>query len=183
MAQASLVWKKLFFPPQQLEASESATAKSNHSFQQGVANFKTPSSTPTPVEEIDFSKDDGEALWLLLNIVHLRFVKIPAALNVETFCQVAIICDKYACAHLVKPWPIEWLGQENQNNADIGKGREQWLLIGWVFGQAVLFENIAESIVLDLGGITESNFSGVSNTVTHTGGNLKEPLPPGIQGR
>ena len=85
MSLASPVWRKILHPPFETLPSSDASDDDEQ-------------------DDIDFTDDDGEALLLLLNIAHLQFSKIPHYLTFETVVQVAVLCDKYDCVGLIKPW-------------------------------------------------------------------------------
>lgn len=66
-----------------------------------------------PVEEINFADDPAEALLILLNITHFRFTDVPTTIPEALLSDIAILCDKYDCVHLVKPWASQWLVRES----------------------------------------------------------------------
>lgn len=63
-------------------------------------------------KQIDFRKDKGEALLLLLRIAHLQFNKVPTNLSLRSIIAITVLCDKYDCTGLVKPWLPLWLSNE-----------------------------------------------------------------------
>jgi hypothetical protein len=91
MALASPVWTKFFFPHWR-------------------------DATASPVEEVDFTEDNAEALLILLCIAHLKFEqtlnKTPSR---EILIQLTMMCNKYFCHDLVKPWIGDWVRRECWN--------------------------------------------------------------------
>ena len=51
-------------------------------------------------------------LLLLLRIAHLQFSKVPSTREFEAILNVAILCGKYNCVGLVRPWLPFWLVYE-----------------------------------------------------------------------
>lgn len=119
MAQASPVWKKFLFPPR--------------------------SNSLEPVQELDFSGDDDEALIVLLSIAHLKFQEILYARPpVRILVDLAVLCDAYLCHDLVAPWVEKWITREWAVEDDYWfDARHNWtrkpddlkamMLLAWVF--------------------------------------------------
>lgn len=126
-------------------------------------------------KQIDFSEDDAEALLLLLRIVHLQFNKIPSRLEFDTILNVAILCDKYDCVGVVKPWLPLWL--VNEDTQCDKPGYEEWLFIAWVFGREKLFGSLAKKLLREM----KTNDEGES--LASTGEVLSSQMPPDIIGR
>jgi hypothetical protein len=127
-----------------------------------------------PNGTLDFSEDDGEALLVLLRITHFKFIEVPATLELETLFDVAILCDQYDCAHLVKPWLRQWLREEHSPWKQPSIGRERWLLVAWVFGRERLLKEVASMLVLEM--VTYGNGRCIALE-----GRLG-PMPPGLIG-
>lgn len=102
---ASPVWKKLIFPPFPLLTSRADGEEPN-----SKTSYVTNESFPDI--ELDFTEDNPEALLVLLRIAHLQFSTIPSDLPYVILNNVAILCDKYNCRSLVKPWLKDWLKDE-----------------------------------------------------------------------
>jgi hypothetical protein len=176
---ASQVWKKFLFPPFE-KLSISTTDNDNESESDEVASGHNDKRHKENVQsdvakEIDFSGDDGDALLILLQIAHLQFCKIPSRLTYKTLYQIAVLCDQYNCAPLVRPWLASWLEDEKQES--LKEGCEGWLFIAWMFGRDTVFEDLACKLVREV-------------NVDHEGGwrsrvweRLPEPMPPGIAGK
>ncbi|CZR54653.1 uncharacterized protein PAC_04537 [Phialocephala subalpina] len=144
MSLASPVWKNFAYPP--WNAADSG-----------------------PVEELDFTEDDPNALLLLLQVIHFEFAPVKEQKpGTDQIYQLAILCDKYDCVHLVGPWLDDWLekaesidvvrhhtylllkrfrGGDN-NSACKEVDSEKWLFIAWVFGKQEIFEQTAKNKLL-----------------------------------
>ena len=152
MSLASPVWKKILHPP--FSKLPSAEAGNDD-------------------KQFDFSDDDWEALLVLLHIVHLQFSKVPDSLAFETIVQVAVLCDKYDCVGLVKPWLSLWYEETHA----LEPGHELWLFIAWVLGKKEIFQDLATKLV----NVVKTNFKG--DCLTSTGEILASQMPIDIIGK
>jgi hypothetical protein len=175
MALASPVWKKFIFPPfPQRSMKDTAEPKGSKIVVE-------------PVEELDFAEDPAEALLILLNITHFRFTGIPTTIPLNILSEIAILCDKYDCVHLAKPWLPQWLANENSEwkstdptpttlafGAPPAPPREKWLFIAWVFGREQVLKDLASLLVREI-----STYN--KGTCAALAGNYG-PMPPGLIG-
>lgn len=160
MALASPVWEKFLFPPW-LGSGETKSLEGR--------DVQSP-----PVQQLDFAEDDGEALLILLRIVHLQFKEIPATLPYDLLLDLATLVDKYLCIGIIRPWLATWLA--NEETEWKAPGHECWLFIAWVFGRNEVFEKLALKMVKD----TMVNADGAM--ITSSGEPISEPMPEGIIG-
>lgn len=114
------VWNKLLFPLWSNESSK--------------------------VKEIDFRKDDGEAILILLNIAHLQSGLVPKELDCKILYRIAIRCEQYDCHVVVEPWKYIWLQLQNEANYRYEPGEEDRIYIDWAFGR----ENSFAKMITDL---------------------------------
>ena len=183
MSFASPVWNKFIFPPWKPMAVQDPTTTydSTPAAKKSKVTFKVKIKDRgvLPVEEVDFSDDNGEALLILLRIAHLRFHDTPTTLPYETLLQVAKLCDQYQCIDLVRPWLSQWLADEEQSSRTFGQ--ENWMFIAWVFGREKVYERLAEDLVLDLKPVNDSVYrtSKWSNDMRE----INHPMPPGTVGK
>lgn len=129
----------------------------------------------TQNKQIDFSEDSGEALLILFRIAHCQFRKIPSILEFKSILDVAVLCDKYDCVGLVKPWLALWLAKEKTEYEE--PGHEEWLYIAWVFG----LENIFQAWAIKL--IKEMTTKDKGESLTSTGEIFPSRMPPDIIGK
>ncbi|TVY16519.1 hypothetical protein LARI1_G005614 [Lachnellula arida] len=194
----SSAWKKFVYPPFEQLCDSSTPTKSKatvdggqerskeQSNAAGVAREDRSNDNPptdevlqvkqkpenTMAKQLDFSDDDGDALLLLLHIVHLQFQYVPLKPEFPLLLQVAVLCDMYDCVQLVQPWLFTtWLvdGLDTAVGTETGHA----LFIAWVFGLEstfyVLVRKLMEEIEVDESG------------ECHVGASdLKEYMPPGI---
>ncbi|KAE9371869.1 hypothetical protein N431DRAFT_410930 [Stipitochalara longipes BDJ] len=167
MALASPVWNKFVFPPFRTSTKNTSASKETKTtgklkdsgVPNGLGSADTTKSdgsksSAKPVDELDFTEDLVNALLILLNITHLRFASIPSTVTTAILSEIAILCDKYDCVLLVKPWLTQWLAQENSvwksPTAQIIPGRERWLFIAWAFGREQIMKELALLLVREL---------------------------------
>lgn len=129
-------------------------------------------------KHIDFSEDNGEALLILLRIAHLQFSKVPSTLkSFDIFLALAILCDKYDCVGLIKPWLQPWVGNEGTEFKWDEAGYEPWLFIAWVLGWKNRFQSLATKLVRTV------QINDAGEVLTWHGDVLPGQMPPDIIGR
>lgn len=126
----------------------------------------------TQHKQIDFSEDCGEALLILFRIAHCQFRKIPSTLEFKSILDVAVLCDKYDCVGLVKPWLALWLAKEKTE-----PGHEEWLYIAWVFGLEKIFQTLARKLIKEIA------INDKGECLTSTGEIFSSQMPPDIIGK
>lgn len=150
---ASPMLKKFIFPPWKvappflpLPKSETESTESPRARRSTLAVIST--SSQAPFATIDCTEDDGEAVLVLLNIIHLKQRLVPKRLQFSILLQVAVLCEKYMCVDLVQPWLSTWT--DNLKFRTKYPMAEQVLYTHWVFGQEEEFETVAKSILLEV---------------------------------
>ncbi|KAH6696744.1 hypothetical protein BKA61DRAFT_623016 [Leptodontidium sp. MPI-SDFR-AT-0119] len=155
---ASPVWKKFLFPPWDDTSLPEKETEVKH-------------------KQIDCTEDDGEALLILLNIVHLNFDGVPAFLEYPTLLEVAVLVDQYDCVKVVRPWLESWM--KNEKSERLKAKQEGWLFISWVFGRETTFSELAHHMVLNCA-FRVSKSSGAHELVFMNGEPIIDSMPPGI---
>ena len=108
--------------------------------------------------------DNLTAMNTLIHIMHCRFDKTPAIHNtirLYELYQIAVLTDKYDCTALVRPWRRTWLTlaeTEALKANTLGLERISW--IAWEYGDATLFEKVAQKLVLNYAGATAPGLFG-----------------------
>ncbi len=126
-----------------------------------------------PLAPLDFREDDADALLLLLRIAHLDFVSVKRKLSIGELYNLAILCDKYDCVHLIKPWVDEWF---RDGGHQVGGEASKRLFIAWCFGRTETFR-IAASVLLTQSGTDDSGqLLDLKKQV------IPDTMPPGIIG-
>ena len=170
MSLASPVWRKFISPPWRPSQLDKAKKASKSEEDEGVKL----SLEPEPEEPLDFREDDPDALLLLLRIAHLDFVSVKKRLSVEELYNLAILCYKYDCVHLIKPWVDEWY-RDAEFLRIVGESSKR-LFIAWSFGRIENF-SIAASVLL-MQGCMDKN----GQLLDLNGQAVPEVMPPDIIG-
>jgi hypothetical protein len=169
MSLASPVWKKFISPPWR-PSQISKTNKTSRSEEDGGARLSSGTQLDEP---LDFREDDADALLLILRIAHLDFISVKKRLSVEELYNLAILCDKYDCVHLIKPWVDEWF--RDAPLQIVGESAKR-IFIAWSFGRTERFR-IAASLLLMQSGMDETG-----QLLDLKGQAIPEVMPPGIIG-
>ncbi|KAH7411478.1 hypothetical protein BKA64DRAFT_663544 [Cadophora sp. MPI-SDFR-AT-0126] len=182
IASACKVWKNFVYPPwaEQVEAENATTPSTTLSTQVSRLSTRSMLSVASvrgeldkiPVQELDFTEDDGEALQILLSIAHGKVKDVPSALPYSLLANIAILCDQYDCVKITKPWIEDWL--KGEEVLSLKPGHENWLFIAWVFGRAKVFEELAIHLIRN---IRIDNEGYCRNTQDKP---MAEPHPAGI---
>ena len=124
--------------------------------------------------DLHFPEDEPPTILILLNIAHLQFKKLPETLEFEELLKLAVACDKYDTAALVRPWLSKW----TRSIADSANrpGYEEWLFIAYTFGCIQIFELVMRRLVKDS---TVDAFGGL---IIPQNGRSVCHMPPGIEG-
>lgn len=111
------------------------------------------------VKQIDCTKDNSEALLILLNICHSKFAKVPTLLETEQLYYVARLCNKYNCVDAVKLWLTEsmWLSKAPKEPSE-NNDWEWWIPIADFLGLQLLFEKLVRH-----GAMTEDNEKSIND--------------------
>lgn len=97
-------------------------------------------------KQIDHREDDLDALLIIFKISHMRFTELPQVLPTRILQQLGLICDKYDCLELIRPWVVGWLRAWGQRYDTRSVDRED-LVIAWVFGLSKAFSHIKYDLV------------------------------------
>ena len=125
---------------------------------------------------VHFAEDNAAALLLILRIAHLQFRKVPDVLEFHELISLAVVCDKYDTAGLVRPWIKTW--EESLKNWSViveQPGGEEYLFFAWTFGYLSTYEKIANRLIYN------STYDHKGQFFAH-GNLLGKDLPPGAIG-
>lgn len=172
MILASPVWKKAIYPPR-TESSASNKPGSNPLF---TPTSSVCSSDTSTRKHLDFSEDDGQALALLLRIVHLRFDKILTSVSSNLLLQLAKLGNRYLCSRVLKPWVLPWILTSEQEGLE-SLGKESWLFIYLVFRKKAELFRVFEEL------IREVKVDKCGKYITARGQPLEAPIPPQVFGK
>ncbi|KAK6504695.1 hypothetical protein TWF481_006634 [Arthrobotrys musiformis] len=84
--------------------------------------------------------DDPDCLLNLFRCTHFQYSDIPTKLDFNELKELAIICDKYDCARVLKPWINGWLAA--WEICALEPGYEDWLFISKVFSYTEKVEEL-----------------------------------------
>lgn len=97
---------------------------------------------------VHFAEDNPAALLLVLRIAHLQFRKVPDVLGFQEMVELAVVCDKYDTAGLVRPWIKQWEESLQERSVLVEEpGREEYLIFAWTFGDLPTYEKIADRLI------------------------------------
>lgn len=121
--------------------------------------------------------DDVEAFLLVLRIAHMRFNELPkkGALTLESLVDLAVICDKYDRAHIVRPfpdhnnWAQPWFANLHSNK------HTELLFVTWTLGYSSEYEDMAKWAVQHTA-VTASRVSVLYGEL------FPKHMPPGLIG-
>jgi hypothetical protein len=166
MSLASPVWKKFISPPWRPSQAGKAMVSSS-------SELDSVEGGSSHVEPLDFREDDADALLILLRIAHLDFVSVKKKLSIGELYNVAILCDKYDCVHLIKPWVEEWFTRtRSQIEGEVAKD----VFISWSFGRKESFRMATTALLLQ--SRTDEN----GDLLDVKGQAIPEVMSPGIIG-
>ena len=94
---------------------------------------------------ISLEEDDPDALLIVLLAAHLQHRQLPKELTFDQIVKLAVICDKYDTATVVRPFLHQWISPYQSNCLEAG--HEQWLSVAWAFGYTENFKDIADCLV------------------------------------
>lgn len=82
---------------------------------------------------LDAKEDDGDAMLLLCNIIHLRNDKLPSRIPTETLHHLAVLAEKYACTVAVGRATVGWFDKlyhaPSQEYVDVCRAIEAAILL------------------------------------------------------
>lgn len=65
--------------------------------------------------ELMLPDDDGEAMLILMNIIHGKFFSVPKAITRYLLGEIAVLVDKYQLHEAVHSSAATWISSENSN--------------------------------------------------------------------
>jgi hypothetical protein len=99
---------------------------------------------------VSFPEDEPEAMLLLLRIAHLQFYDVPTKqLDDDRLHNIALMCDKYDCLQLTRPWLRQWIRKTTFSERHISPITPRRLFIYWTFGMRFEFLVAVSRIILE----------------------------------
>ena len=99
---------------------------------------------PTIVNLLD---EDADAIYILVNILHLRNDKLPAHLPPSGLRRLAILAQKYACVVAAGRATVHWFDRLYFNTSTTTNSAEIWSMIeaAYLFDEATFFARFTTS--------------------------------------
>lgn len=121
---------------------------SSHAFKQASRVWRAMISGGTWKESsmavIKLPEDNPDAMLLILRIAHLHFDHVPTTMEQDELYHVAVLCDKYDCIGLLRPWAHSWT---KDRWLSFGLYEPGVLIIAWAFGlDAVLRQEVVKVV-------------------------------------
>lgn len=60
------------------------------------------------IKVVPLPEDNGDAMFILVNILHLRNDKLPTRILPDMLCKLACLAQKYRCVVAARPPTLEW---------------------------------------------------------------------------
>lgn len=98
--------------------------------------------------EIPLPDDDPDAFLILLNIIHGRVRKVPLAIDVQMFAQIATLVDKYEVHEGAEMFTNFWFEHLKSSIPDrYTNDIPSWICICWVFNKAPEFKKVTQLVL------------------------------------
>lgn len=91
---------------------------------------------------IPLHEDDADALSILMAAAHAQYYLLPARVSFDVLHALAVLCDKYDMAHVLRPWPMLWTDQLARFTCCA-----RVLAIAWVFGLNRIFAGATREFI------------------------------------
>ncbi|KAK6530654.1 hypothetical protein TWF281_007493 [Arthrobotrys megalospora] len=95
-------------------------------------------------------EDDADSLLIILKAVHYQYNTMPTRVTYKQLVNLAVVCEKYDCGSLLRPWTDVWVPAllNDVNHIETALGHEDWLLIGHIFPNAEGSPRVVERLSL-----------------------------------
>lgn len=120
---------------------------------------------PGHMKVLNYIEDDIDCLQILLDIIHLRFNRVPPELTLESLADMAALTDKFCATRMVGPWIQKWLDELVESS------RPEWIWISWEYGLKNIYDRAYRKLCMSMA-IDEHGAPLISGT-----------LPPTIEGK
>lgn len=124
------------------------------------------------------SDDDPVALAVTLSAMHFKLENVPRETTVEQLMQLAIVCDKYNCAAVLKQWVEKWITIRKCQQVKKPTQSIQMLFVAWVFGADGEFGELTQTLVPKIAFSGASGRTEVCRMLKPPRGGLRQIWPP-----
>ncbi|KAI4708106.1 uncharacterized protein J4E92_006292 [Alternaria infectoria] len=66
--------------------------------------------SPASPRTVPLPDDDPESITMICKIAHMQTSELPLKLAATVLSKIALLCNKYDCANVVRSWAIIWIG-------------------------------------------------------------------------
>ncbi|KAK3709847.1 hypothetical protein LTR37_010676 [Vermiconidia calcicola] len=136
-----------------LRVSTHALSLASPTFKNTFANAKPLTDTEgeaTPPIIVDLLDEDADAMYILVNILHLRNDKLPTHLPPSGLRRLAILAQKYACVVAASRATVHWFDRLYFNTTTSSGPIETWSIIeaAYLFDEATFFARFTTAWIL-----------------------------------
>lgn len=125
---ASKIWKKITNPA-------------------GFKSLETESWNEVTVKVMHLEDDDWKALEIIFNVIHLQIDRIPSKVSFDLLRKIAVVCDKYECGKVLRPWSGIWMKEFYAKATEATY--EDWLFIARVLEpKAMRVKDVTRELIL-----------------------------------
>lgn len=96
---------------------------------------------------VTLGDDDADALVIVMNAAHSDGQSNPTRISFDLLYQIAVLCDKYDIAHVMRSSPLMWANKLTPFARR--DGYERVLVVAWVFGLNLIFSHITREVIND----------------------------------
>ena len=100
-----------------------------------------------PQSLVKLPEDDGDAMFILVNILHLRNDKLPARLLPSLLCKIASLAHKYQCVVAAGRATLQWFDRLYASSTRVNT----WEIIeaAYLLDEAMFFARFTSRWVLE----------------------------------
>ncbi|KAF2866174.1 hypothetical protein BDV95DRAFT_599183 [Massariosphaeria phaeospora] len=97
--------------------------------------------------QIHLPDDDPDMMLLLMRVAHLKFNTVTLDLSFEQLLQLALICNRYECTEVLRPFHEKWSSLHREKI--LQPGFEQWMFVAYQFGYEEDYVRIANHLAMN----------------------------------
>ncbi|KAK0730269.1 hypothetical protein B0H67DRAFT_652118 [Lasiosphaeris hirsuta] len=92
-------------------------------------------------------KTDGH---IAMNVLHSHYNQVPKTVTLKTLAKIAVIVDYYDMHEAFQPIAQQWIEALRSKSLPTSLGHDVtlWILVSWVFGDAVIFRYVTKVAIL-----------------------------------
>ncbi|KAH0421642.1 hypothetical protein CcaCcLH18_13321 [Colletotrichum camelliae] len=126
---------------------------------------------------LDYTEDATKAVLVVMDIIHLRFDRVPSTMSLRELKDLAVFTDKFDLTRIVVPWLPLWLDLHTMKIDEKGSEND-WLWIAWEYGLLSVFNHVGKNLAFGSSDVAQSRTRGVFEHDNMTDDAM---LPPGTE--